>query len=216
MNKEIQWIFFDVGMTLIDETNSYQDFVERCVVSLRQHDLAVCHEGFWQKMKEASCDFKNPLQTALNYYRGELKLPRPIWQVKNECLMPEVKVTLAKLQSSYHLGIIANQVQGLEGCLRKLGIADYFDLILSSSDCAYHKPQPEIFQLALKQAQAKAENCVYVGDRCDNDIIPAKKLGFTTIRMLYGLAALQAENPDFPSDFQITKLTQIMDVLMRK
>ena len=63
------------------------------------------------------------------------------------------------------------------------------------------KPDPVIFRLALDAADCAPADAVMIGDRLDNDIRPAKVLGFATVRVLQGPGRLQqprdpAETPD--------------------
>ena len=43
------------------------------------------------------------------------------------------------------------------------------------------KPSPKIFQLALDQLEVAAERAMFVGDRVDNDVIGASRLGMKTV-----------------------------------
>jgi FMN phosphatase YigB (HAD superfamily) len=45
--------------------------------------------------------------------------------------------------------------------------------------------------MALENAECKPENAVMIGDRLDNDIYPAKKLGFKTVHILRGFGRVQ-------------------------
>jgi len=63
--------------------------------------------------------------------------------------------------------------------LRSLGIYDYFEFVIFSSDVGYSKPDPRLFMVALKRLGLELEpKCVMsIGDSYENDIIPARKLG---------------------------------------
>lgn len=52
------------------------------------------------------------------------------------------------------------------------------------------KPDLRIFQLALEKAQCNSEEVIMIGDRIDNDIIPAKKIGMYTIWVKQGMGRL--------------------------
>ncbi len=64
------------------------------------------------------------------------------------------------IQKHYSLGIIANQIPGLEDRLKELGIIQYFAQIISSAEVGVKKPNLEIFLAVLRMARAKAENLV--------------------------------------------------------
>ena len=69
----------------------------------------------------------------------------------------------------------------------------------------------KIFQIALGRANCPPENAVMVGDRLDNDIIPAKKSRMKTVWVKQGFAKYQP-NSDTP-DYIINSLEEINNIL---
>lgn len=69
----------------------------------------------------------------------------------------------------------------------------FFDVIVSSAEIGYEKPNKEIFEKAFELAVCRVEKSVMVGDRLDNDIAPAKALGMQTAWIRKGLAKYQNE-----------------------
>ena len=67
----------------------------------------------------------------------------------------------------------------------------------------------EFFEFGLKKMGLKAEEVIYVGDRVDRDIEPAKELGMTTIRILKG----KYKDMEGESDYTVTKLPEIVDIV---
>ncbi len=65
--------------------------------------------------------------------------------------------------------------------LKKLGINWFFNAVLVSEDVGWRKPNPKIFQEALKRLEVSAEKTVYVGDSPKEDIGGASALGMKTI-----------------------------------
>ena len=63
--------------------------------------------------------------------------------------------------------------------LRFLGLYDYFDFVIFSSDVGYKKPDLRLFMAALKRMGLELEpKCVMsIGDSYENEILPARKLG---------------------------------------
>lgn len=53
-----------------------------------------------------------------------------------------------------------------------------------------------------------------VGDRLDNDIMPAKKAGMKTIRIKQGLNSVQKPLSDeYSPDWEVTSVHQLCDIL---
>jgi FMN phosphatase YigB (HAD superfamily) len=110
--------------------------------------------------------------------------------------------------------VIANQSAGTWERLERYDLTPFLSLCLSSTELGLQKPDPAIFQLALEQAQCEPCQAVMIGDRIDNDIQPARLLGWRTIRVLQGFTKVQmprtsAEEPDFT----VSNLKDILAIL---
>jgi len=82
---------------------------------------------------------------------------------------------------------------------RAVKLRDYFDVVVTASDTAAHKPSPEPVLLALELLGARPERAVYVGD-APVDVAAGKAAGVATVAVLWGAfspAALAAASPDF-------------------
>lgn len=78
------------------------------------------------------------------------------------------------------LAIVANQPQQTMEVLEGLGIADLFEEIILDSSVNFSKPDPAIFIHTARRLRAQPESLIMVGDRLDNDILPARQLGMAT------------------------------------
>ena len=196
MLKDIEWIFFDVGSTLVDESKAYENKIREAIAG-----TPITYSQFYDTM--------------MVYYRqnkkGDLEtikqfgLTKPAWSTKDEALYPEAKRCLEFLSRSYKIGIIANQMPGTSQRLEQFGVAGFIDLVAASAEEGVSKPDERIFIIALERAGCRAERAVMVGDRLDNDIEPAKRLGMKTIRMMQGFGRYstprtESETPDFTAE----------------
>ena len=113
------------------------------------------------------------------------------------------------------MGIIANQLPGLEQRLKAFGILDYFSAIFSSADLGLAKPDPAIFRLALQKTNCLPQQAIMIGDRLDNDIVPAKRIGMKTIWIKQGFSRLaQAKNLEERADWTVEKLIDVLPILL--
>lgn len=204
MNKH-KWIFFDIGSTLIDESIAYRKRIERTIAGTN-----VTYDDFYNKMVEISKYNQSGYNKALEAY-GLKMAP---WNSEDEYVYPEAEEVLRELSERYHVGIIANQNLGSEERLEKLGLLRYIDLVIASAEEGVAKPDLRIFQIALERANCKPEEAVMVGDRLDNDIIPANKIGITTVWIKQGFASFvnlkaKVEQPDYT----ISDLSELTSVL---
>ena len=64
---------------------------------------------------------------------------------------------------------------------RVLGLADLIADIVTSVDAGHLKPHPAVFEMARQRAGVAAERCVVIGNKEENDIAPALRLGMRAI-----------------------------------
>lgn len=106
-----------------------------------------------------------------------------MWEVTHyhRALRPRVAEMLEGLKSmGLKLGIVSNTAALYQvfDILKEYGIRDYFQDVTLSSVTGLRKPAPDIFYVALRQLQSRAEESVYVGDTVSRDIIGSKRAGF--------------------------------------
>ena len=98
---------------------------------------------------------------------------------------PDIKQTLTALKKlGLTLGIVSNTFinrSSLERQLEQYGILDFFSVRLYSYEFAFRKPNTKIFELAAERIAQAPENILHVGDRIDNDVVPALKVGMHVV-----------------------------------
>lgn len=202
----IKWLFFDLGSTLIDESDCLEFRVRETLKQLGAPDKVV----FERRMMELAKQNKLPYKDAVKEYGLEIiKWPKHLEKIYEG--VPEL---LMNLKSRYKIGTIANQSFGTEQRLTEYGICKYFDLIVSSAEEGLEKPDPRIFMLALNKAGCKPEEAYMIGDRLDNDIEPAGKIGMKTIwvrqaSFAYGNIDLICNRPDYI----VNSISEVLNVL---
>ena len=189
----IKWIFFDLGSTLIDES----ECIEYRIQELLKQPNAPSREALERRMIELASQNRLPYKDAA----AEFGLETTKWPKHLERMYEGVPELLESLVDRYRLGIIANQSMGTEQRLANYGIRQYFDIIMSSDEVGISKPDLEIFKTALDKAGCIPENAYMIGDRLDNDIEPAAKIGMHTIwvkqsSFAYGNLDLIQHKPD--------------------
>lgn len=202
----IKWLFFDLGSTLIDETEC-EEF--RIKDLLRQSSI-LTREILNEKYREYTSKNCSPYKEIIKKYR----LKEVEWPTNLEKLYPGVPSILEHLVKKYHLGVIANQRYGTKQRLEQYGIRKYFDIVISSSELGVSKPSLEIFQNALTSAKCNPEEAYMIGDRLDNDIEPAVKLNLHTIWVRQGLFAnSNLEIVKLKPEISIDKISEILNYL---
>lgn len=169
----IAGVVFDVGETLIDETQSW---VARA--------YAVGVPPF-------------TLMGALGSLIAEDRDHREVWHLLGVPepsipsvlgagdLYPDAVSCLRRMRAAqYVVGIAGNQPRGAVDCLGDLGFAA--DFIASSHAWGVAKPDPVFFERVVQHAGVPAERILYVGDRLDNDVLPAARAGMRTALLRRG------------------------------
>ena len=100
-----------------------------------------------------------------------------LWEI-----YPEVLSVLTKLRKKgLTLGVVSNWDLRLPKVVKNLGLTSYFHFLIGSSACGATKPSPKIFREALKQAKAKPEETIHVGDTYEEDFVGASALGIQAL-----------------------------------
>jgi putative hydrolase of the HAD superfamily len=87
------------------------------------------------------------------------------------------------LSSKYFMGTVNNESRELnEYRIRTFGLADFFDVFVSSCWIGLRKPDERIYKLALDLTQHTPQECCFIDDRPVN-IAAAIKVGLSTVLM---------------------------------
>lgn len=203
--RDVKWLFFDLGSTLIDETECYNSRIDFAISSKNLN-----REEFLSKVYESAKTSATAIKTAAAYYNVVL----PKWNNSLEKLYSDTNQVLEILSKKYKLGIIANQSLGTKDRLDNWNIGKYFDVVVASAEAGCAKPDLKIFNLALEQAGCKPNEAVMIGDRLDNDIAPAKQLGMKTVWVRQGFAKYQSvKNIEEQPDYIINSIAEVLDIL---
>jgi putative hydrolase of the HAD superfamily len=94
----------------------------------------------------------------------------------------DVLPTLEALKGrGLRLGLISNWDSSLEPIIMDMGFGHYFSTIIASTVVRMHKPQPQIFDLALERMGISAAEAVHVGDHLQADVAGAHNAGLTPV-----------------------------------
>jgi len=98
---------------------------------------------------------------------------------------PGLEESLTRLtRMGMKLGIVSNTFvnrASLERHLQSLGLLEFFPVQLYSYEFHVRKPSTELFRIAAGKIAERPENILFVGDRIDNDVLPALKSGMRAV-----------------------------------
>ncbi len=191
----IRAVCFDIGETLVDETRHWGEwadflgvprltlFTALGVTMARGQSLRRVFEIF-----RPDLDFANVRQMrAAQGYRYDFYASD---------LYPDAIPCLAALKSRGLKVLIAgNQPIEAEAALARLQVPA--DQIATSAGWGVAKPDPAFFRRVIDAAGEPADSIAYVGDRMDNDVLPARAAGMMAVLLRRGpWGWMHAERPD--------------------
>ncbi|MEO6726928.1 MAG: HAD-IA family hydrolase [Blastocatellia bacterium] len=116
----------------------------------------------------------------------------------------DVAPTLAELkQRGLRLGVISNFDSRLDDVLRACELEQFFDSVHISTRVGAAKPDPAIFQAALREHSIEPQQAIHVGDALREDIEGAKAVGIRAI-------LLDRNNHHTDNSSRITSLDQLL------
>lgn len=182
----IKYFLLDVDGLLVDSERIFN----KCWIEGAK--LCGFEMTFEQALQLRSCDSKLAQQLFEDWYgdkkayqrvRGERKR---LMAEGNNCespsLKPGIDELLAKLKEvNIKYAIVSSSpVERCRGYLKKVGISDKFDTIVSAEMVKRGKPFPDVYLLACSQLGIKPKECVAVEDS-PNGLTAAHDAGCSTI-----------------------------------
>lgn len=219
--QDVRWLFFDLGNTLVSEEAATECRIQRLVAALARYGKRRSTGEVRSAFEEASAEFAPRLVSrAIEKLVDNSECRRAIaaeapYPKELEAPHDEARETLRALSSCYKIGVIANQSVGSTERLMEWGLMPFVSTCLCSFELGIEKPDPAIFAMALDRAGCAASRAVMIGDRLDNDIRPARLLGWKTIRVLQGFARFQSPRDGWDEpDLSVARVSRVTRVLI--
>ncbi|MDR1801770.1 MAG: HAD-IIIA family hydrolase [Lachnospiraceae bacterium] len=202
MTTQVEQIFFDVGDTLrivveddAHRANAYKRVTELLGVDADPFEFAEVlnerYEGYrkwatkaWVELPEAELwhQFLTPDIPREVTDKNAVELTYLFRQFKGYRVTADnaMEVVQELTKRGYHLGIISNVItsQELPDWLKDDGLEPYFSPVVLSSTTGIRKPDPRIYEIALKEANLTPDKCCYIGDNVERDMGGSHTVGF--------------------------------------
>ena len=231
----IKGILFDLYGTLINiETDESMEDIYRTIAHYLTYQGVYLHRGevrdryyrIMKQQKEAR-DEEYPeidveaiwnellLQEGIesNLHRGQqAKVIAHIYRgvSRNRLqLYPDVKQVLNELKMKFRLGLISDA----QSCyalpeIQAVGLENYFESIVISSDHGFRKPDSRLFQKTLDNMQLQPSEVLWVGNDMFRDIYAARKLGIKNIFIHSNQGAKSYE--DVAPDYHVQQFADVL------
>jgi HAD superfamily hydrolase (TIGR01662 family) len=208
-------VAFDVGEVLVDETRLWGEWADWLGVSRLTFAAALGAVIAAGRHHLEACQMLRP---GFDIAAARRERAVPDWWSRLEAadLYPDALPCLRRLrQRGYRIAIAGNQSHVTEAALQRLGVEA--DLWGSSAAWGVEKPSASFFERLITEAGVAAGEIAYVGDRLDNDVLPARRAGLVAVFLRRGpWGVIHAVRPEAASaDLRIEDLDQLPDVFNR-
>ena len=186
-------VVFDVGETLVDETRTWEAVADECGVTR------------FTLMALVGATIANGEPHARALDRLGIKPSRAAFFLDQ--WYPDALPCLARLRDAgVTVGAIGNMAVEHEELIRP-----HADFVSSSERIGAEKPSPAFFARVVELTGVEPERIAYVGDRVDNDVIPALTAGLVAVHVRRGPWGHLQEPP--PAAIRIGSLDELPAVL---
>ena len=177
-----RWVCLDVGETLIDETRVWSLWADEVGVPrltfLAALGSVIARGGEHRDVFPifGADDWQDRLPAVEQAYGG----------FTSADLYPDALRSIAALHAAgYRLAIVANQPASRGEELRAIGVD--LEVMAMSEALGVAKPDPAFFARAFElMGGPEPASVAYVGDRIDNDVVPASEAGMRAIWLRRG------------------------------
>lgn len=119
----------------------------------------------------------------------------------------DVFPVLDQLKGNYKLGSISNG----NASAGLTALNDYFDYFINAADVMVRKPGRKIFDTFCENLKIGPEQCLYVGDDPEYDVVGARAAGMQTVWV--NRDGLKWPDEFEPAQAEISNLHQLLDIL---
>jgi putative hydrolase of the HAD superfamily len=203
----IRAVFFDLYYTLVRyeppqeelEAKALEEFGISAIPEVFHRPLVAANEFMYEEIARRPFSQRSKEETMALYTQYQkimleeagieadeklvVAMLRKMQQFKMKLvLFDDVPPALNGLKSrGLILGLISNVERDLTDTLIELGLPAWLDVVVTSLDSGFNKPQPEIFEEAMRRAGVGPSETMYVGDQYKVDCVGAAGAGMKGI-----------------------------------
>lgn len=224
-----KWIFFDLDITLIDVKKAqyaaiedlyniykFDEKIDLASFTKKWDDLTDYHYAFYTR-KEISYEEQRNRRVIDLFKEYDMpldKTPKEIYSIylksfeNNWCIFDDVYNVLENLhENGYKLGVISNgDLEQQTDKLSRTGILKFFDVVTTSSEYDYSKPNPKLYESILERFNIDKNEMIMIGDQVEKDVLPCLSIGIDAIW-------LNRKNKDNTNNVkEINNLNMLLDI----
>ena len=189
MSSKIKAILFDMDGVLIDAKDWHYEALNKALklfgMEISRYDHLTTFDGLPTKVKLQMLSKRYYLPEELHSFINELKQSYTAELVYQRCHpIFNHEYALSKLHDSgYKIAVCSNSIRKtIELMMERAQLDKYIDLIISNEDVTKAKPDPEMYQLAIKKFGLTPSECIVVEDN-PNGIQAGKASGASVLEV---------------------------------
>jgi beta-phosphoglucomutase-like phosphatase (HAD superfamily) len=168
---KIKAVIFDMDGVLIDAKEWHYETLNKALnlfgAEISRYDHLVTFDGLPTKKKLEMLSMEGGFPRGLHGFVNELKQQYTMEVVYTKCKpVFQQQYALSRLKAEgYHLAVCSNSIRkSVEIMMEKSALIEYLDFFLSNQDVKNGKPDPEMYNLAIKKLNLKPQECLIVED----------------------------------------------------
>ena len=188
MNK-IKAVLFDMDGVLIDAKDWHYEALNKALglfgMEISRYDHLTTFDGLPTKVKLNMLSKRFFLPESLHPFINEVKQSYTAELIHQRCHpLFHHEYALSKLhQQGYKIAVCSNSIRKtIELMMDKAELTPYLDLIVSNEDVTKAKPNPEMYQTAIRKFGLQPEECIVVEDN-PNGIQAGKASGASVLEV---------------------------------
>ena len=197
----------DIGETLVDETRFWRMWAEALGISQLEFmsvfgAMVARGEGYARLPDYFS---------ALDWADRREAVHARIGELVATDLFPDALPALERLRGSgYRVAVIGNQPRRMGPELRAVGVEA--EVMAMSEEMGAMKPDPAFFRRTLALLDEPDPTAVaYVGDRIDNDVVPASAAGMRAVWLRRGPWGIVPREEPAAADLVVSSLAELAE-----
>ena len=230
-SNKYKHIYFDLDRTIWDFDKNAEETFHEIYAKYELEKIFSTFDNFYNtyvnhndqlwkeyregKIKKSLLSYKRFTLTLEDFGVNDEKLAKDIAHdyitisPTKKSLFPYAHETLDYLHKKYKLYIITNGFNEVQFTkLKNSELDKYFSKVFTSEDAGAQKPNPEIFENALKSVNASKKESIMIGDDLEADIIGAKEFGLDQIYF-----NPNSKNHKEEISYEINSLNKLMEIL---
>lgn len=215
----VEWIFFDVGGVLLDDSNYESARIDNLHHTIHIFDSRISRQQIVEALPKASAMSGQLNDNILAMFINDsqkLHMARNLMAGKRQAMYedrgeirPNTFEVLTKLSQGYKIGLIANQPKTTRELLIATGLDKLINHFKVSDDHGLSKPDVRYFKAVLNECGATADKSIIVDDNIERGLLPAKRIGMTTV---WFKNAERLDPPTGSIDYTIHDLSELLTI----